>query len=65
MTLEQHIEQAKSLAAFAKAKGVPCAFEVVKLGRKTVEGEIYNVQPFGMSALFKSHKVVHVEAIPT
>lgn len=64
MTLEQHIAQAKDLAAYAKEHGIPCAFEVVKLARKTVDGEQFNVQPFGMHAMFKSHKLVHVEAIP-
>lgn len=64
MTLEQAKTQAAELARFSKDRGTPCAFEVVKLARKTADGQIFNVQPFGMHALFKSHKLLHVEPIP-
>lgn len=64
MELQGHIDQAKQLAVYAKERGLPCAFEVVKLARRTVDGDIYNVQPFGMHAMFKSHKLVHIEPIP-
>lgn len=62
--LEQRKQEAARLARFAKDKGVPCAFEVVRLARRTVEGEIFIVQPFGGHAIFKTHKLMHVEPIP-
>lgn len=57
-TIQQAIDQARQLAAFARQKGDPVAFEVVK----TKNG--FEVQPFGMHTLFKSHKLIHVEPIP-
>ena len=62
-TLTQAIQMAKDIAAYAKTNGVPTAMEVVQT-RPNVDGEIYNVQPFGMHAMFKSHKLMHVEPIP-
>lgn len=60
-TLEQGIASAKSMVKFACERGVPCAWELVrtKNGRGAFE-----VQPFGMHAMFKSHKLLHVEPIP-
>lgn len=63
-TLDACKAEAKALAQFAKEQGHPCAFEVVSR-KKDKEGEIYTIQPFGMHALFKSHKLVHVEPIPS
>jgi hypothetical protein len=62
-TLEQSIKMAKDIAIYSKQSGIPTAMEVVKT-RPNVDGEIYNVQPFGMHCLFKSHKLMHVEPIP-
>lgn len=61
MDKTQAIAQARQLARLAKDNGHPVAFEVV--ARNNGRGPI-EVQPFGMSALFKSHKVLHVEPIP-
>jgi hypothetical protein len=58
MTLQEAIKQAKEIAAYAKSIGDPVAMEVVKTKTKIV------IQPFGMHALFKSHKLLHVEPIP-
>lgn len=58
-TLQQAIEQARQLAAFAKSQNTPTAFEVVK----TKSGDL-RVQPFGMHTLFKTNKLLHVEPIP-
>lgn len=60
-TLEQGIESAKSMVKFACDRGVPCAWELVRT--KSGNGK-FEVQPFGMHALFKSHKLLHVEPIP-
>lgn len=57
-TLDAAIGQAQQLAAYAKKQGVPCAWEVVKTTRGLV------VQVFGTHALFKTHKLLHVEPIP-
>lgn len=53
------IEQAKALVAFSVRTDAPCAFEVVRNARGSL-----NVQPFGMHALFKSHRLLHVEPLP-
>lgn len=57
-TLQNAIDQAAKLARYAKDNQTPTAFEVVK----TRQG--YEVQPFGMHRLFKTHKLIHVEPIP-
>lgn len=58
-TLDEAKALARQLAEFGKTTDHPCAFEVVKTRSKPFE-----VQPFGMHALFKSHKLLHVEPIP-
>lgn len=59
-TLEDAKQSAKDSAAWWKAQGQPCAMEVVST--KTVR---FQIQPFGMHTLFKSHKLLHVEPIPS
>jgi hypothetical protein len=34
------------------------------LARKTVDGEIYRVQPFGLHAIIRSNKLLHIAPIP-
>jgi hypothetical protein len=63
-TLEQAKAEAHQLAAYAATTQQPCAFEVVKLARKTVDGEIYRVQPFGLHAIIRSNKLLHIAPIP-
>lgn len=58
-TLDGAKKLAAQLAAFSKERGSPVAFEVVQTSKKKLE-----VQPFGMHALFKTHKLLHVEPIP-
>lgn len=61
-TLEAAKAEAARLVAFMVANPdvtTPCALEVVKTGRGVIE-----VQPFGLHALFKSHKVLHIEPLP-
>lgn len=58
-TLPEAVAMAQQMARFAKDQmPEPCAFEVVK----TRKG--FDVQPFGMHALFKTQTLVHVEPIP-
>lgn len=58
MTLEQAKDMAARLVKHSCDQGSPVAMEVVKTKKEI------NVQPFGMHALFKSHKLLHVEPIP-
>lgn len=63
-TLEQASRDADQLANYSVHFGQPCAFEVVQLARKTSDGELLLVQPFGMHTLFKTHKLLYVAPIP-
>lgn len=58
-TIEQAKEIAKKMAIYAKETGNPCAFEIVRTKSKQ-----FNIQPFGMHKLFKTHVLLHVEPIP-
>lgn len=58
-SLEDAKAVAKRMAQYAKDSGAPVAMEVVK-----TKTEPFHIQPFGMHALFKSHKLLYVEPIP-
>lgn len=58
-TFEEAKDLARKFALFASENGAPCAFEVVQIKKR------YEVQVFGTHALFKSHKLLHVEPIPS
>lgn len=59
MTLDEAKQEAKQIVAYAKGTAFEVAMEVAINSKKE-----YVVQPFGIHALFKSHKLVHVEPIP-
>jgi len=56
--LEKAKQEALALVNHSVDIGKPVAFEVVRTKTRI------EVQPFGMHALFKSHELLHVEAIP-
>jgi hypothetical protein len=58
-TLDDAKVMAARIAKWAKERGHPTAMEVVLDSKKRL-----NVQPFGMHAMFKTHKLLHVEPIP-
>jgi hypothetical protein len=64
-TLEQASRDADQLANYSVHFGHPCAFEVVQRARKGSDGELLLVQPFGLHALCKAHKLLYVAPIPS
>ena len=59
--LEHEKQMAERLMEFSLTTPSPCAFEVVVT--RHGKGSLV-VQPFGMHALFKSHRVLHVVPLP-
>lgn len=65
VTPEQAHILAEKLRDYSITNGHPMAMEVVKLARRTVEGHLYEVQPFGTHLYFKTHKLISVAELPT
>lgn len=57
-TLDEVKAMAQRMANYAAANKLPSDMEVVKLARKTVDGEIYEAQPFGLHEIFKTHMFI-------